>query len=173
MEALAAASPRRIPAPRVVASSVAVLLVGAAALALIAAPDRRTPPDTGSAAVQLERTPYLGVACPKPNRIECGRVGLYVWLERPLARLEAVIAGRQIQLTDRGHGPSRAKGVDFEGFLQRRSFISRVLGVRPDTASGKWIGSDAPRVKVRLIGYTADGRSTTKTVRLRLAAGYG
>ena len=78
-----------------------------------------------SATELLSRDPYMGVSCRIPNSFACDRVGLAVWLREPAARVEAAIAGRELELDDpewsgpAEHGERRM----FAGFLQPAGLI--------------------------------------------------
>jgi hypothetical protein len=80
---LPAVSLHRIHVPRVAVVVVAVLVLAAAGL-LVALPERAGMPGGGVEKLALDGPPHLGVSCPEPNAIECGRVGLTVWLHRNL-----------------------------------------------------------------------------------------
>ena len=162
----------------IVAGAVVVaLLVAAAAVVVVPTGDSDPAAPAGTEAVGLslaEPPPYLGVSCPDPNEIACGRVGLAVALGDPVVRLEGTVGGVPIRLHDmRAQGARVSAGLHWRGFTQRRGFISRRLGVRPDRAGGRWFGNDAPKVPVRLTGYSADGRTLSVEFRVRLSAGYG
>src|SRR4051794_16823944 len=62
--------------------------------------DRAQPSPARSAPAQLalQRAPYLGVSCRTPNSIACDRVGLAIWLRRPVTRLTATINGRTVAM---------------------------------------------------------------------------
>src|SRR3954465_2938663 len=57
-----------------------------------------TPPRAHPAPLALQRAPYIGVSCRTPNSIACDRVGLAIWLRRPVARLTATINSRTVAM---------------------------------------------------------------------------
>jgi hypothetical protein len=59
----------------------------------------------------------MGVSCDgRPNWIGCDRVGLYVYLDGPVARLTASIGGREVPMHSARGGPDSR--YNWEGFLQ-------------------------------------------------------
>ncbi len=121
--------------------------------------------------LRLTRTPYLGVSCPQPNRFACDRVGLTVWLSEPAEDIAATIAGRPIALSDK-HAPAR-HGRIFEGFLRPAGLINGPLRVTPRPDTKRWEGNPPVHATVRIVATYPDGTTATKTLRLRLQAGYG
>jgi hypothetical protein len=122
--------------------------------------------------VPLARAPYMGVTCDgRPNWIGCDRVGLFVYLNRDVARLTASIEGRRVPMRRvRGHeGP----GHDWEGFLRPAGLIDGPLKVRPDRGRYYWFGKTPVSARVRLTVFDGDGESATRMLHLPLAAGYG
>ena len=156
---------------------VALIVVAVVALAtavlLVALPDKAGPPPAGDGAavgkLALEQHPYLGVSCPEPNVIDCGRVGFTVWLREPAARVDATLAGEPLRL----HAKPEGGGRVFEGFLQKKGFVAG-LGVRPDRPDGTWEGRNGmPAVPVRLTAVSEDGKRSAIELRTRLKPGYG
>lgn len=122
--------------------------------------------------VPLTRAPYMGVSCDgRPNWIGCDRVGLFVYLDREVARLAASIEGRPVPMR-RVHGGA-GSGHDWEGFLRPAGLIDGPLKVRPDRRRYYWFGGTPVYGRVRLTVFDEEGESATRTIRLRLAAGYG
>jgi hypothetical protein len=79
-------------------------------------------------ATVLSRSPYTGVACPQPNAIACGRVGLAIWLKRPAISVNATIAGQALELN--WFGEERVAGnkprTAFDGYLQPAGLTTRL-----------------------------------------------
>jgi hypothetical protein len=145
------------------------MLVAVTASTWLPACDRQESQDL---TVPLARTPYMGVTCDgRPNWIGCDRVGLFVYLERKVARLTASIEGRRVPMR-RVHGGA-GSGHDWEGFLRPAGLIKGPLEVRPDRGRYYWFGKTSVSGRVRLTVFDGDGESATRTLRLKLAAGYG
>jgi hypothetical protein len=122
--------------------------------------------------VPLARAPYMGVSCDgRANWIGCDRVGLYVYLDRHVARVRASIEGRAVRMR-----PARG-GLDarnnWEGFLRPAGLIAGPLKVEPDRGRYYWFGKTPVSGRVRVTVYDADGDSATETLRVQLGAGYG
>lgn len=128
-----------------------------------------------SAEELLRRDPYMGVSCRIPNSFACDRVGLAVWLREPAARVDAAIAGRELELDDpEWSGPAKdGQRRMFTGFLQPAGLIDGPLHVTPDAGPNRWIGRKpvSAAVELRIIGD--DGEMTTTTVKVGLSAGWG
>jgi hypothetical protein len=118
----------------------------------------------------LGRPPYMGVSCPAPNSHQCDRVGLAVWLVDPARSVDATIEGRTFGLDDtEWSGPARHGLRDyFAGFLEPANLTNETLGARLNRP-----GWEAVSARVTLLIVGADGTSTTTTVRLSLAGGWG
>jgi hypothetical protein len=122
--------------------------------------------------VPLARAPYMGVSCDgRPNWIGCDRVGLYVYLDRRVARLKASIEGREVPMRSAQGGPDAR--YNWEGFLLPAGLIDGPLKVKPDRGRYYWFGKTPVSGRVRLTVFNRDGESATRTLRLPLAAGYG
>jgi hypothetical protein len=121
--------------------------------------------------LRLTRTPYLGVACPQPNRFACDRVGLTVWLSEPAEDVAATIGDRPITLSD-GHDPTRRSRI-FEGFLRPAGLVNGPLRVAPRPRAQRWDSEPPVHTTVRIVATYPDGATATRTLRLQLAAGYG
>jgi hypothetical protein len=130
------------------------------------------PSQSAKLTVPLARAPYMAVSCDgRPNWIGCDRVGLYVYLNRPVARLEASIEGRELPMRS---GPGGADSRNnWEGFLRPAGLIDGPLKVRPDRGRLYWFGKTPVFARVRLTIFSADGESATRVMKLPLAAGYG
>lgn len=128
--------------------------------------------DSAELSVPLARAPHMGVVCDgRPNWIGCDRVGLYVYLTRDIARLTATIEGRPLPMR-RAQGGEDARH-NWEGFLRPAGLIDGPLKVKPDRGRYYWFGRRPMSGRVRLTVFDREGRSATKTLRVRLAAGYG
>jgi hypothetical protein len=123
----------------------------------------------------LSRDPYMGVSCRIPNSFECDRVGLAVWLRQPAKRVDASIAGRELELDDADwSGPAEdGERRMFAGFLQPAGLIEGPLQVTPDDGPDRWIGREPVSATVELSVVGADGRVTTTTVEVGLSPGWG
>jgi len=137
-------------------------------------------------AAVLSRSPYMGVACPQPNAINCDRVGLAIWLKRPAISVNATIAGRALKLDRFGEEPRvaiRKPRTAFDGYLQPAG-LTTLLHVKPtegpsiDPRCGCrvgpiWYGRNAPEPVVELhIEYPNHSRVATQ-LHVGLAAGWG
>jgi hypothetical protein len=86
-----------------------------------------------------------------------------VWLRRHVTDLKASIAGRTVPMRRAQGGPDARD--NWEGFLRPAGLIDGPLTVKPDRGRLYWFG--------RTPVSGRNGRSATRTLRLRLAAGYG
>jgi hypothetical protein len=122
--------------------------------------------------VPLARAPYMGVSCAgRSNWIGCDRVGLYVYLDQPVSRLEASIEGRELSMRSAPGGPDSRN--NWEGFLQPAGLLDGPLKVRSDRRRLYWFGNPPVSARVRLTVFNRDGESATRVIHLPLAAGYG
>jgi hypothetical protein len=134
----------------------------------------------------LSRTPYMGVACPQPNAISCGRLGLAVWLKRPAISVDATIAGQPLSLDwfgeERRFASSRPRTA-FDGYLQPAGLTTR-LHVRPTEGASMdpvcgcrvgpvWYGGDAPRPVVQLRILYPDHTRVLTRLDVHLSDGWG
>ena len=62
---------------------------------------------------------------------------------------------------------------NWEGFLRPAGLIDGALKVKPDRGRLYWFGRTPVSGRVRITVFDRNGRSLTRTLRLRLAAGYG
>lgn len=128
-----------------------------------------------SAAELLSRDPYMGVSCRISNSFACDRVGLAVWLRDPAARVEAAIAGRELELDDpEWSGP--VEGGErrmFAGFLQPAGLIDGPIQVTPDDGPDRWVGHEPVSATVDLWIIRDDATTTTTTVEVGLSPGWG
>jgi hypothetical protein len=108
-------------------------------------------------APRLARSPYLGVACPKPAN-SCGRIGVAVWLAAPATSIDVTLLGRKVHLST-SHSGTGAYGYrrHWTGFIHLPP-----AQVRPGT-------SDV-RVRISVVG----GGTTVNFTRFAyLSAGWG
>jgi len=147
----------------------AVLLLATATVACLAGCGGDESPKPS---LPLARTPYMGVTCDgRPNWIGCDRVGLYVWLRRHVPDLKASIAGRTVPMRRAQGGPDSRN--NWEGFLRPAGLIDGPLKVKPDRGRLYWFGRTPVSARVRITVFDGNGQSATRTLRIRLAAGYG
>lgn len=148
-------------------------------------------PVTHTGRLALERKPYIGVSCKRPNDFACDRVGLAVWLRPPAAaQLVATISGRRVALqlpcarSTNGRPcatfcrepevrRSQPCGTYFEGFLRPAGLMEGPLKVKPDRGHARWIGTNAPVAIVRLVAHYRDGRTAQTKLRVSLSPGWG
>jgi hypothetical protein len=131
-------------------------------------------PTRASAEELLSRDPYMGVSCPTANSFACDRVGLAVWLREPAARVDAAIAGQELELDDPewSGDPEDGERRMFAGFLQPAGMIDGPLEVTPDDGPDRWYGRVPVSASVQL--WIVDGgATTTTTVEVELSPGWG
>ena len=123
----------------------------------------------------LRRDPYVGVSCPEPNTYACDRVGLAVWLEEPAVRVDAAIAGRELELDDPEWSGAAERGqrTMFAGFLQPAGLVDGPIALTDDDGPGRWIGREPVVAPVELEVTDPDGGTTTTRVDVTLSAGWG
>jgi|tagenome__1003787_1003787.scaffolds.fasta_scaffold20344131_2 hypothetical protein len=147
-----------------------------------------SPATSAPAHLALQRAPYIGVSCRTPNSIACDRVGLAIWLRRPVARLTATINSRTVAM-GLPCGSARYRetcssycrhvardqpcGTYFEGFLRPAGLLDGPLRVKPDRGRYYWIGKHDTVGTVRLLATYRDGETATVTKRVRVSAGWG
>jgi hypothetical protein len=132
-------------------------------------------PVPASAADLLSRDPYMGVSCRVPNSFACDRVGLAVWLRQPAVRVDAAIAGRELELDDPewSEPPENGERRMFAGFLQPAGLIDGSLQVSPDAGPDRWIGREPVSAIVDLRVVRDGGQPATTQVEVKLSAGWG
>ena len=172
---------RRLVASVAVAASVGIG-VGTGALFGGASPPRGATPGHGpvvnvAPAAVLAGSPYMGVACRRPNSTLCDRVGLAVWLRRPAVAVSATIAGRALELDDPlwSAKPHRGRRTMFAGFVQPAG-LADSLHITPDPGPLRWWAprngnAPSPRVSLR-IDY-GSGRTLVTQLDVYLSAGWG
>jgi hypothetical protein len=128
-----------------------------------------------SAAELLSRDPYMGVSCRISNSFDCDRVGLAVWLREPAARVDATIAGRELELDDPEWSAPAEEGERrmFAGFLQPAGLIDGPLQVTPDAGPDRWVGREPVSATVELWIIRDDATTTATTVEVGLSPGWG
>jgi hypothetical protein len=128
-----------------------------------------------SAGELLSRDPYMGVSCKIPNSFGCDRVGLAVWLREPATRVEAAIAGSELELDDPDwSGPAEdGQRRMFAGFLQPAGLIDGSLQITSDDGPERWVGTPPVYANVDLRIVHDDGSTTTTTLKVGLSPGWG
>ena len=123
----------------------------------------------------LSRESYMGVSCPVANSFDCDRVGLAVWLREPAVRVDAAIAGADLELDDPDWSGPVADGERrmFAGFLQPAGLIDGPLKVTPEGGPGRWFGRDPVTATVELWINRDDGATDTTSVEVALSPGWG
>jgi hypothetical protein len=123
----------------------------------------------------LARDPYLGVACGRPNRFACDRVGLAVWLRTPAVGVTATVDGRRMVLDDRQwSGPVRGgRRRMLAGFLHPAGLLSGPLKIRADDAAGRWTGRHPVEAGVGLLIERSPSHYVRTSLRVSLAPGWG
>jgi hypothetical protein len=120
----------------------------------------------------LSRDPYIGVSCRPSSSFACDRVGLAVWLREPAARVDAAIAGQEVELDDpEWSGPGKNGERRIAGFLQPAGLIDGPLELAPDAGPDRWFGREPVSATVQL--WIVDGGATTTTVEVGLSPGWG
>jgi hypothetical protein len=123
----------------------------------------------------LSRPPYLGVACPRPNRFACDRVGLAVSLRHASEAVTATVDGRRFPLADPRWSGARRDGRRrmFAGFLRPAGLLHGPLALPADDGPGRWIGRRPVEAGVGLT-IRRSGRFYVRTsLVVPLAAGWG
>lgn len=177
------------------AATATLLLTTAIVLALSHGSGRvsdHRPPSPGrvgpAAHLALKRQPYIGVSCRTPNSIACDRVGLAIWLRRPVTRLTATINGRTVAMglpcgsaryretcTSYCQHVARDQpcGTFFECFLRPAGLINGPLKVKPDRGRYHWIGKHGTAGLVRMTATYRDGTTAELNVRAPVMPGWG
>jgi hypothetical protein len=123
-----------------------------------------TPPAAPvSTAVETTSRIYVGVSCPEPNSIRCGRIGIAIWPNGSVDDLKAQIGPYAASL--------RESGDHFEGFVTANDLSAEPFAIHASDA-GRWIGDPPARVDLRVTG-SADGARIDVTFRADIAAGWG
>lgn len=120
--------------------------------------------------LELIRTPYVGVSCPRPNRFSCDRLGLTVWLRQRPEQVVATIGGKKVSLSFRDHPPARER--PYEGFLRPAGLVDGPLRITPKPGTRRWEGNPPVYATLRIEATFPHGVIATKTVRVRLRPGY-
>jgi len=115
-------------------------------------------------ALRLPRDPYLGLRCYNPEVLRCGRVGLAVWLARPVRNVTAVVDGHDVVLRTRAGGTgSYRRGLFWQGIFADSS-AQQVADA---------FGSASGSVTVRLRVVENDGSIGHTNSTVPLSEGYG
>jgi hypothetical protein len=123
----------------------------------------------------LSRESYMGMSCRIANSFACDRVGLAVWLREPAVRVDATIAGGELELDDpEWSGPvEEGERRMFAGFLQPAGLVDGPLEVTPDGGPDRWFGRDPVTTTVDLSIVRDDGATDTTSVEVPLSPGWG
>jgi hypothetical protein len=123
----------------------------------------------------LSKSPYMGVACGKPNSIACDRVGLAVWLRKPARSVLATIAGRRFELSDPhwSGGARNGQRRMFAGFLQPAGLVDGPLKVQVENGRSRWTGAKPVSARVKLLITRNGGNIDATSVRVGLSPGWG
>lgn len=152
--------------------------------------DEASPSAPAPVTLSLERKPYMGVSCSQPNSIACDRVGLAIWLRKPVTRLTATINGRRLALQlpcwNAGNGRSckaycQEPGVRrdqpcstyYEGFLRPAGLLKGRLRYDQIAAATTGSAPRAPRAVVRIFARYRGGQTATARLRVALNPGWG
>jgi hypothetical protein len=195
LKALIEEARRRARKRRLTSAAAATLLLTVAVILALSRDSGRvfdhaqpSPATSVPARLALQRAPYIGVSCRTPNSIACDRVGLVIWLRRPVARLTATINGRTVAMglpcgAARYHETCSSYcrhvvrdqpcGTHFEGFLRPAGLLDGSLKVKPDRGRYHWIGTHETIGTVRILATYRDGETATITKRVRVSAGWG
>jgi hypothetical protein len=128
-------------------------LVCSLALTACAGRDERTLP------LKLPRDPYLGLRCVKA--VPCDRIGIAVWVGRPMKSVSANIRGHSVVL----HRTFQNGGGD-----------RRVLfweGVFRDHEAARTAGDMSTRRRVEVHAVGRDGKQRSRYVNVWVSLGYG
>ncbi|MFT3863376.1 MAG: hypothetical protein QM729_03820 [Solirubrobacterales bacterium] len=121
----------------------------------------------------LSYGPYLGVRCPRPNRIGCDRVGIDLVLGRPARRVSATLAGRVLALRTPGLHTG-VRGEDWVGTLDRAGLTRRGSPFFIGSARTVWVGDPPVHVPVLITATLGDGtRRALLLPRVTLSPGWG
>jgi hypothetical protein len=108
-------------------------------------------------APRLARSPYLGVACPKPAN-SCGRIGVAVWLSASGTSIDVTLLGRNVKLST-SHSGTGAYGY--------RRYWTGFIHLPPAQVKP---GTSDIRIRIRVVG----GGTTVNFTRFAyLSAGWG
>lgn len=114
---------------------------------------------------------YLGVDCLQANSVSCDRVGVAVELREPASRMSVIIAGRRVPLHPGGCLQADG-GRNFCGSLDPAGLGGDgTLAVASE--GGRWLGSPAVRVPVRISVQPSVGQAYEVTRTVRLSPGFG
>lgn len=161
---------RALALPSAVALATALAACGASSRTGIPIGDRRASrePATPRLAGPVW-TPFLGVACRRPNWAGCDRIGIGVAAGARARRVIVEVAGRRVTL----RAPGAGNGDIWLGFLRGEGPAHGALRVR--SGRGRiWEGEPAVCARVQLIAVLADGRRATSVATwVQLHAGFG
>jgi hypothetical protein len=114
-------------------------------------------------------SPFLGVACRKPNLMACDRIGTGVNANRAAVLVVVRVAGRLVTLSP----PSPGSNL-WQGYLQGAGPAHGPLRVRPVPGTRLWFGSPELYPHARVIAVLADGQeASTGDTTVLLHPGFG
>ncbi|MGH2875276.1 MAG: hypothetical protein ACRDNJ_10180 [Solirubrobacteraceae bacterium] len=113
--------------------------------------------------------PFLGVSCPEPNSIACGRVGIGVHLSRRATLVVVRVAGQLVTLSPPSPRPDDLwLGYLFDAGLRHGSLFVRI----PPTAR-RWSGIPEIHAHVRVTAFFPNGRAAALNTTVPLHPGFG
>jgi hypothetical protein len=127
----------------------------------------------------LEYGPYIGVACRRPSRTGCDRIGLDLVLRRPARSVAATVAGRRVQLVTPGPIPHDADAVgrDWGRFLENVGLQREgsLFYIEPSGRHfGHWAGQPPVYLPMRVeVVYPGGRRETLRMPPVFLSPGFG
>ncbi|MGB9184518.1 MAG: hypothetical protein WCB67_10655 [Solirubrobacteraceae bacterium] len=114
-------------------------------------------------------SPFLGVACGKPNWMGCDRIGIGVNANRAAVLVVVRVAGRVVTLSP----PSPGSNL-WQGYLQGAGPAHGPLRVRPAGGRRLWFGSPELYPHAEVIAVLADGQgASTGDTTVLLHPGFG
>jgi len=114
--------------------------------------------------------PFLGIACGKPNSIQCDRIGVGVRLDEDATLVVVQIAGRLVTLSP--PDPPGSSNI-WLGYLYGAGPDNGALRVRSPRRDGLWSGTPSTYARVRVTAFFPDGRVASDAATVMLHAGFG
>ena len=114
-------------------------------------------------------SPFLGVACGKPDWMGCDRIGVGVHPTRPAVLVMVRVAGHLVTLSP----PSPGSNI-WLGYLQGAGPAHGPLRVRPVPGTQRWFGTPEVYPHAEVIAVLADGQgASTGDTTVLLHPGFG